>query len=64
MRHELQGNAKFAIIFGRGPTLALTRTVGAEFKSPTKFKFYSLFRKLTEQSVHQFGFESNESREE
>ena len=33
MRHKIQGNAKFAIIFGRGPTLAMTAVVGAEVKS-------------------------------
>jgi len=64
MRHEIQGNAKFAIIFGRGPTLGLTREVGAEIKSLTIFKLYSLFRKLTGHFVHQFGFELNAPREE
>ena len=64
MRHGIQGNAKFAIISGRGPTLALTAEVGAEFKSPTDFRIYSLFRKLIEHFVHQFGFELNAPREE
>ena len=64
MRHGIQGNAKFAIIFGKGPTLALTRVVEAEFKSPIKFRIYSLFRKLTGHFVHQFGFELNAPREE
>ena len=64
MRHGIQGNAKFAIISGRGPTLALTAEVGVEFKSPTKFRIYSLFRKLTERFVHQFESELNGPQEE
>ena len=64
MRYEIQGNAKFAIIFGRGHTSAYTRIVGAEVKSPIKFRIYSLFRKLTGHFVHQFGFELNAPREE
>ena len=40
MRRGIQGNAKFAIIFGKDPTLALTRVVGAEVKSLTIFKLY------------------------
>ena len=64
MRHGIKGNAKFAIIYGRGPTLALTRAVGAEVKSLTIFKLYSLFRKLTERFVLQFGSELNGPQEE
>ena len=64
MRRGIQGNAKFAIIFGKDPTLALTREVGAEFESRTKFRIYSLFRKLIEHFVHQFGFELNAPQEE
>lgn len=64
MRYEIQGNAKFAIIFGRGHTSAYTRIVGAEVKSLTKLELYPLFRKLTERFVHQFGFELNVPQEE
>ena len=38
MRHEIQDNAKFAIIFGRGPALTLTRVLEAEVKSLPKLE--------------------------
>ena len=64
MRHGIQGNAKFAIIFGKDPTLALTWVVGRRLSHLPYLNSTSLFRKLTERFVHQFESESNGPQEE
>ena len=46
------------------PYINIDTGIEAEVKSPTKFRIYSLFRKLTEHFVHQFGFELNGPQEE